>query len=129
MAAASTNIGVSYTAMIKASQYIGQNNHRDLTVLAYKTWILNMCSLHGLFLLLWIFSDKVFAFYTSDPIVVEHLYTIMLPYFIMNNLDGLQFMASQMYKALQMGSWVCLVFAGSYYGAGCGFMIITSHFF
>lgn len=48
----------------------------------------------------------------------------MLPYFIMNFFDAVQFIATQTYKALKMGSWVCWVFALSYYGVGLGSMVI-----
>lgn len=33
-------------------------------------------------------------------------------------------MATQMYKALKMGAWVCWIFAFGYYGVGLGSMVL-----
>ena len=87
-----------------------------------------MVTIYLLYLLVWLFPDTVFAYYTDDPKVLYHLKTCLFPYFVMNAFDALQFVSSQMYKALQLGSWVCIVFLFSYYVCGGGSMLLFNAF-
>lgn len=53
---------------------------------------------------------------------------VVLPYFILNFFDAMQFMYSQMYKALKMGEWICKVFLFSYYICVLTAMVVISQF-
>lgn len=121
---AGTMAGVSYTSMAKASQLIGSNNPTMLKILAWRTLLLNFVCVQLLYLCLWLFPSTVFSYYSDEALVQQKMSLLLLPYFVMNCFDSLQFMASQFYKAVEMGAWVCVVFFSSYYIAGLGSMLL-----
>jgi Na+-driven multidrug efflux pump len=116
--------GISYTSMIKASQLIGRNDSKGVKKLAERTLLLNFTCIQSIYLMLWMFPGTFFSYYTQDAFVQQQMLTVLLPYFFMNCFDSIQFMASQLYKALEMGSWVCIVCLSSYYFAGLGSMLL-----
>lgn len=93
-------LGVSYTSMAKASQFIGRNDPESFKELARRTWLLNIVSVQGLYILMWVYSEQVFSYYSEDLVVQQYMQSSLVPYFVLNCFDSLQVMGSQMYKAL-----------------------------
>lgn len=123
---AGTMLGFSCTSMVKGSQLVGQNDSKRFREIAWRTLLLNLAAIYFLYLVVWLSQDTFFSYYTDDPKVMYHLKSCLVPYFVMNVFDAFQFVSSQMYKALQMGSWVCQVFFLSYYVCGGGAMLILN---
>ena len=93
-------LGVSYTSMAKASQFIGRNDPESFKELARRTWLLNIVSVQGLYILMWVYSEQVFSYYSEDLVVQQCMQSFLVPYFVLNCFDSFQVMGSQMYKAL-----------------------------
>ena len=108
-------LGYSICCMTKIGNYIGQNKPIEIKQLIKAATILALISIYILQILLLIFEDTIVNFYTSEVEVHKYMFRIFRLWILLYFVDSIQFIASHVFKALGMGSWVMKNFFISFY--------------